>query len=280
MLKSPDARPRRRSRLPRLVCRVRAAAMRLASLLPWANACRTDGGKSAGDGPTARADPTTDADACLAQAESLLGGSQDGGAERLLRAAPRLAKTRRQLVELTLRAATKDGDFIELAARGDQARDAGNWADGERRYAEALALYPAHPGYTVQYAHCLKEQQKFAEAEIHYRSALALGAPPADVTEHLEFVAMRQGYSETGAGNALTARQGNGGMMDAPPTRQDVDLAYTLLTGEAPYTADLLDILRTQKSVRDVFVWVIGQSDFLAHNRDLLRLIAGGSLRL
>ena len=37
-------------------------------------------------------------------------------------------------------------------------------------------------------------------------------------------------------------------MMDAPPTRRDVELAYTLLTGQAPDTTELIDILRTQKT--------------------------------
>src|SRR5437588_10689988 len=116
--------------------------MRLSSLLPWGNGAGTDGRKPAAD---RTAEPPADADACLAQDEGLLGGDQDGEAKQLLRAAPRLANSRRQLVELTLRAAAKDGDFIALATSGDRARDAGNWADGERRYAEALALYPAHP---------------------------------------------------------------------------------------------------------------------------------------
>ena len=48
--------------------------------LPWGNGARTDGGKPAAD---RTAEPPADADACLAQDESLLGSAQDGEAKQL-----------------------------------------------------------------------------------------------------------------------------------------------------------------------------------------------------
>ena len=51
------------------------------------------------------------------------------------------------------------------------------------------------------------------------------------------------------------------------------------LTGQAAETPDAVHILRTRKTVREVFVCAIGQPEFRAHNRDLLRLIADGALQ-
>jgi tetratricopeptide (TPR) repeat protein len=226
-----------------------------------------------------RPEQETDADICLMRGETLLAGGHDAEGRRFLRAASRLSTTRRQLGDTIARAAAKDAEFIELVTQADQARDAGQWADGARYYAEALALYPAHCGYLVQYAHCLKEQEKFAAAEIHYRSALALGAAVGDVCEHLDFVATRQGGSP--GENPPTARQEAGMMMDAPPTRDDIELVFTLLTGSGALdTAEVLHILRTQKTIRDVFVWVIRQERFRTRNRELLSLVAAGALAM
>jgi tetratricopeptide (TPR) repeat protein len=242
---------------------------------------RAGSGQLLPDGSIGDVDQETDAEICLTKGEILIACGQGEAAKRFLRAAPRLTTTRRQLAEMTSRAASKDADFTERVAHADRARDAGGWAEGERGYADALALYPAHSGYLVQYAHCLKEQQKFAEAEIHYRSALALGAASGDVEQHLDFVMARQGCRERAVGTAPTARQEAATLMDASPTREDVDLVFTLLTGQAPADAgEVVEILRTEKTVRDVFARVIRQPSFRAGNRDLLRLIADGTLQL
>jgi hypothetical protein len=249
--------------------------MKISSLLPR-RAPSPNGSPQAPDGGVGRVEEEIDAEACLTKGENLLARGREAEARRFLRAAPGLATARLQLVEITSRCAPQDGDFIALIAQADQARDAGRWAEGERRYAEALRLYPTHAGYMVQYAHCLKEQQKFAEAEIHYRSALALGAAPGDIQEHLDFVGARQGYREP-----PPARHEAATMMDAPPTCADVDLVFTLLTGAGPADIEeMLHILRTRTTIREVFVWVIKQPSFRTRNRDLLQLIADGSLQL
>jgi len=180
---------------------------------------------------------------------------------------------------LTTRAASKDSEFRGLVAKADQARDSRQWVEGENHYREALALYPAHSGYMVQYAHCLKEQQKFPEAEIYYRSALALGAPARDVEEHVDFVASQQGYHAP-VQILLPANTESGTMMDAPPTKDDIDLVSSLLIGWRTDTAEVLHLLRTRRSVREVFAWVIAEPRFQNHNRELMSLIADGALPL
>lgn len=229
-----------------------------------------------------RVEQELDAEICLTKGEILLACGHTARAKQFLRAAPGLATTRHQLAEITSRAASRDSDFNELISNGDQARDARKWAEGARCYNDALLLYPTHFGYMVQHAHCLKEQEKFAEAEIGYRSALALGATVNDVYEHLDFAAAQQGYRDLLGGLPGTAQaEDTGTMMDAPPTKDDIDLVFTLLTGRgAANSAEVLQLLRTQRTIRDVFVWVIRQQRFRARNRELLRLIADGSLGL
>jgi len=242
---------------------------------------RPGSGQLLPDGFTGRVEQENDAAVCLMKGETLLACGHGAQAKRFLRAAPRLSTTRRQLGEITLRAASQDTDFMAAVSQADQARDSRQWAEGERRYADGLVLYPAHSGYMVQHAHCLKEQKKFAEAEIDYRSALALGAAADEVCEHLDFAAAQQGHRELPGGYPITALQERGMLIDAPPTKADIDLVFTLLTGRgASDTAEMLDVLRTQKTIRDVFIWVIRQRSFRTGNRELLSLIADGSLQL
>ena len=241
--------------------------MTLSSLLPW-----NIGAAEAGVPGAADADP----EASLARGAALMAAGKADEARPFLRAATHHATSRAQLVELTRKAAALDPDFKALVAGGDAARDDGRWAEGERHYAQALALYPAHAGYLVQYGHCLKEQEKFAEAEIAYRSALALGAPHDDVGRHLAFVSHRQGYDDW----RPPAMEPSETAMDAPPTRSDVDLVHRLLTGEPADILTALDILRRAQTVREVFTLVIDQPRFVAANRGLLGLIADGSLPL
>jgi hypothetical protein len=52
-----------------------------------------------------------------------------------------------------------------------------------------------HRGYAVQYAHCIKEQGKYFEAEQHYRDAFGLGEVSSDLLQHLRFVTAKTGRS-------------------------------------------------------------------------------------
>jgi tetratricopeptide (TPR) repeat protein len=100
---------------------------------------------------------------------------------------------RRQIVVTALSDAEKDEKFWANVIRADVARDSANWQDALHAYSEALLMHPLHAGYLVQRGHCLKELHLFEDAELAYRDALALGAPPINVLEHLAFVAIRSG---------------------------------------------------------------------------------------
>lgn len=116
------------------------------------------------------------------------------GLERQQRSAPEdIADDRRQLIETTHTIAVLDDAFLVIVQDADWKRDAGDWAEAEAGYAEALELYPYQRSYWVQRAHMAKEQGADARAEIGYRTAIALGEAYADVREHLEFVMGRQG---------------------------------------------------------------------------------------
>jgi tetratricopeptide (TPR) repeat protein len=222
-----------------------------------------------------------DADLCVLKGEVFLRCGRCDAAKRFLRQASTLGKSRRQAREITLRAASQDPDFQALIAKADRARDRASWRAGERHYRAALALYPGHFGYMVQYAHCLKEQGKFVAAEIYYRSARALGAPLKDVHEHLAFVASRQGYQE-----ASDAVSGAGwitepvSFMDGPPAKADVDLAYLLLLERKPVNDhQVLQVLRTQRTVREVLIWITEQGrDSAASDKEVAATAAAGRL--
>lgn len=108
-------------------------------------------------------------------------------------------------VVASLEFASRDNHFRALVGAADKARDAHAWNRAEALYARALSLYPYHHGYCVQLAHMLKEQGRLADAELHYRTALALGGSPGDVREHLDFVCRVNGAHDTAALDAIGA---------------------------------------------------------------------------
>jgi tetratricopeptide (TPR) repeat protein len=215
--------------------------------------------------PEEEADP----ELCLLKGEVLRRAGHDYDAQRFLRRAARLSPTRRGASALALRAAAQDLGFQRIIEEADLARDAGEWTAAGELYGEALRAYPDHYGYVVQFAHCLKEQGQFAEAECHYRSALALGARRSDVDEHLIFVATRQGYPANFAGET-GAPSVDGDPLDAPPTKADVELVVFLLLEREPALAEIVQLLRLHRSLRSLIVAIVEESSFVSANVDLL----------
>jgi tetratricopeptide (TPR) repeat protein len=215
--------------------------------------------------PEEEADP----ELCLVKGEVLRRAGHDYDAQRFLRRAARLSPTRRSASALALRAAGQDLGFQRIIEEADLARDAKEWMEAGELYREALRAYPDHYGYVVQYAHCLKEQGKFAEAECHYRSALALGARRSDVDEHLIFVATRQGYPANFAGDG-EAPSVDGEPLDAPPTKANIELIVFLLLGREPALAEIVQLMRTHRSLRSLIVAIVGEGPFVSANLRLL----------
>jgi tetratricopeptide (TPR) repeat protein len=207
----------------------------------------------------------------LAFADVLAAAGEIEAATAELRTSPRRFGVRPDAVATTLSAAERDPGFRALVAEADAARDARDFTRGEYLYWRALALYPLHYGYATQYAHCLKEQGKFAEAEGVYRSALALGGAAEDLHEHITAVAAARG-----AEPALpTADLPVADPLDLRPTRNDVALLFALLLHRSPAShEETLDLLRACPRRRDVAQALIRRDEFARANTDLMVLLA------
>ena len=199
---------------------------------------------------------------CLAKAELLFRMGRIGDALRFSRAVSGLGKTRREAGGWAVRAAAQDVEFRVLVDRADQARDNEQWTIACALYERALCLYPDHFGYLVQYGHCLKELRLFGDAECAYRSALALGAEPLDVDEHLRFVVVQQGVlvqpwadeSPQACGAAIAM------------TGADVDIVMLTFMGREPSLAEKLEFLRGQRKLHEVILSVIQEDGFFPEN--------------
>ncbi|HEX3920393.1 MAG TPA: hypothetical protein VHW60_23880 [Caulobacteraceae bacterium] len=189
---------------------------------------------------------------------------------RVQRSAWRLARTRREAIALTLEAAHRDEDFLRAIGDADAARDRGAWAAGEQQYGRALALYPLHFGYSVQYGHMLKEQLRFTRAEIAYRNGLVLGAPAADVVVHLRFVCERQEKPYLPSpGPSDEPRP-----MAQPPITMDVEALALLFWHEAELEADEhAAMLAECPTCEDVALRMMSDRRFVRRNRTLLRVL-------
>jgi len=222
-----------------------------------------------------------DAELCILKGEVLLCSGRGEDAKPFLRFAPALACTRRQARDLTLRAAAEDAEFRDLIRRADRARDRREWRAGARLYRSALDLHPGHFGYMVQYAHCLKEKHQYATAEIYYRSARALGAPLRDMQDELSFVAARQGHDEPfDAAAAWPPSVSGANLLDDPPTRADIDVAWYVIVGTICDNPDrILQTLRSAKTIRGVVEGMIKDRNPHAADDQLAVLAAAASAR-
>src|SRR5258708_6287680 len=218
----------------------------------------------------------TDPELCLVKGEVLRRAGHDYDAQRFCRQAPRLAPNRRSASAVALRAAAQDFGFQRIIEDADQARDAAQWKGATELYNTALRAYPDHHGYVVQLAHCLKEQGEFAEAECHYRSALALGAPRSDVDAHLFFVAEKQGFPVTFCG-PCDWTLADGDPLDAPPTKTDVELIAFLLLGRNLLLAEIVQLLRRHRSLRSLVMASIEDGAFVSANAQLLSTAKHGA---
>lgn len=150
------------------------------------------------------------------------------GAETGTPAAPVDFTSRALMIASSQHSALGDERFRALVQQGDWARDERKWDEAAEGYSRALALYPYQRSYWTQLGHMHKEQSRFAEAEIAYRTAVALGEPLADVVEHAEFVIRRQG--DAASAPALHLPEGDIGLSSLqPPALPDHDVLAWLL---------------------------------------------------
>jgi len=210
--------------------------------------CRTRSGPPLPPEIIGTLETTNDAVLCALKAETLLCSGQSAQAARFQRRAPRLARTRLQALDLVHRLSAQDGTFRILVAEADAARDSRAWISAAALYAQALALYPGHPGYRLQYAHCLRENGDAVAAEIHYRSARALGAPWSDVAPPLFALLAKRGEPEPQSPPAPCPNAET--LLDDPPTADDARRIATLAGVAVHEDEALLAMLRTAPSIR------------------------------
>jgi tetratricopeptide (TPR) repeat protein len=84
-------------------------------------------------------------------------------------------------------------------ARGDRARDTGDWKLAARYYRRGLAEMPNAPAIWVQYGHALQVLGKLQAAEEAYRQSIALDPDVADTHRQLGRVLELQGSFEDAA---------------------------------------------------------------------------------
>jgi hypothetical protein len=252
---------------------------------PW-DALRNLVEQDAGPGwPTpddiARIAPSRQPEAALCRARLLLAMGQRLAATALLRSLPGMAEDRPALVHWSHRAGSHDPDFLGHIATADRRRDQLSWAEAEFHYFAGLQLYPAHSGYMTQCAHCLKEQDKLLDAEVYYRSALALGEAPDDLAEHIGFVCARQGlqmgpWSPPGAPPAARPGAAAPVGLDLVPTRQDVERLFELMLGRpAASLEEIAIMLRSCPTCADVVALLLEHREFRVVHRNLLEILAG-----
>jgi len=199
------------------------------------------------------------------------GAARAGVAATGVGRAPALSRaSRHDLLETSQGAALADPRFREHIDRGDRARDLRNWAEAEASYASALDLYPYERSYWTQRGHMAKEQERFVAAEIAYRTACALGAPPQDVDGHLRFVLARQGLEE----HRYPIRHHDAGPQPRQvPGRPDVLSAARLLWGALGMDDDdLVGFLRRCATLDELVAAMIRDPRFERANRPWLEL--------
>lgn len=181
------------------------------------------------------------------------------------------AITRAELVAFHDRAAARDKRFRDLVAAADQNRDTQAWAQAENLYASALQLHPYSPGYRVQYAHMLKEQGAFSAAELHYRSAYALGVPAESIAQHVAFVTERNGAVM----DALSPLDLAVPAMAAPPTAVDIEiLAFVLLHDRRSIgVGTAVRYIRGCRTIQDAALAIIADDRFARTNRAFLEML-------
>lgn len=200
--------------------------------------------------------------------------------QSLLRSIPQLASRRIEAIERTYQVAPQHVAFRTLIGKGDDARDMTDYAQAERHYWQALRIFPLHGGYRVQYAHCLKEQEKYPEAIVHYWYALGLGAPQHDVEQHVLFAAGRAGIeinvADVGRRVAAfdTTRRAKNDWDAAPVEKDFLDFARLFWGDEGLVTsAFVIPYLLVCPSRKALFTRFLGAPHTVRRNRSLFVML-------
>jgi len=136
---------------------------------------------------------------------------------------------RAKSLENQRRLAFADDRFRVLVQKADWARDSLDWAAATKLYTEALNLYPYESSYWGQLGNAQRELGRATEAELSYRTACALGEPPAIISDFLRHVVCMQGDDPSELELRSLAK---GITADQPPALPDIRLLALLFWGE------------------------------------------------
>lgn len=164
---------------------------------------------------------------------------------------------RTRMIESSQHAALSDERFRALTQQGDWARDQQQWERAGDFYAAALALYPYQRSYWAQLGHMHKEQGQFAESEVAYRTAVALGEPLADIRDFIDYVVKQQDGDFYFAAIHLPSEQPTALQ---PPAKPDYELLYRLIKGAEPSgTIDCLHHIRRYSTLDSLVAALIAE---------------------
>ena len=179
---------------------------------------------------------------------------------------------RHQAGALAIRLSSLDTDFRVLVSQADAARDAGHLELAQGRYWQALRLFPAHPGYRIQYAHCLKDQGLMPDAVLEYNDAFCFGAILKEIEPHALFAANAIGR-QAGMEAILKRHTPHGDTLSWSLSSRDVITLHTLMLGYGPSRDEIVNYILQCNSRRSFLYTLLDKKDFVNTHRDMLRMI-------
>jgi len=176
----------------------------------------------------------------------------------------------------SIRFAAFDSDFLRLIKEADTARDSAEFSKAQYHYWQALELFPAHAGYRVQYAHCLKEQGLIKEALVEYIDAYLYGEPLKNIEQHALFVADK--INLQAQVSALLKRKSSKktcdeSSLDCYVSRKDVNTIVNLLLGRPTPSDEIIKYMLECDNKRHLIYNLLVEDDFSRFHLETLILL-------
>jgi tetratricopeptide (TPR) repeat protein len=174
--------------------------------------------------------------------------------------------------------ASCDTDFLDLIAAADAAREREDYSEAKTRYFQALQMFPFHPGYMLQYGHCLKELKLLPEALVAYFDAYRFGATKEEFEIHASDTARQLGRSGQ---VSQMATKINPLPTDKPLTSLDLELTSMdvitltqLFHLNTPSPENIANRLCFCRSRRELILALLAEPQFFQAHRNTLRLVS------
>ena len=178
----------------------------------------------------------------------------------------------------SLEFASSDTDFLDLIAAGDADRDRADYSVAQYAYWRALQMFPAHPGYLLQYGHCLKEVKLLPDALVAYIDAYRFGVEKQEFEIHALDTARLLGRFEQVMRLTTKIPQPP---TDKPPTVLDWELTSTdvitltqLFHLNTPSPQDIIDRMCKCRNRRELILALLDEPQFSRTHRNILRIVS------